>query len=281
MDLGVCRMICEDTFLELPSCKLCRNKGKYNVRCNTVEQQDDYGVAPGEMVTVKCSTCRKNLRRREEFLKNTQFEDPIRYYELSDYELPDESQKFNHKASSDALKLAQKMIDNIEYEIVDKAGFIYITGGMNTGKTIISHIIARESYLQGVMVNRISIPELAVTLSHKIQGTIVRDGDEIVFDLDDYLDVDLLIVDQFELINSYFGYPTVRRSLIYNIFAGRLKLGKPTIVISKEKLVDMFSEEKMKAVGFPHDFPSIINKCYRTMNLNGRFKEQKAKAGNK
>ena len=271
-------MISEEIFLQIPICNLCKNKGKYNVRCRTVEQQDEYGVPAGEMITVKCGGCRINTRRREEFLKNKQFEDPIRFYELSDYILPDVSQKFLHKKNSDSIAQAQKIINNVETELVDRGGFLNIIGEINTGKTVLSHIIAREAYTQGVMVHRISIGELAVILSHKIHGRTVRDGDEIVFDLDDYIDVDVLIVDDFELINSYFAYANVRRSLILNIFSGRLKAGKPTIVISKEKILDLFGEDRRKAQGFPNDFPSIIVKNYRTLELYGQFKEEEGES---
>ncbi len=267
-------MISEEQFLELPSCKKCRNKGTYHVRCRTLEQQDEYGIPAGEMVTVKCSTCRANRRRREEFLKNKQFEDPIRFYELSDYELPDETQKFDYARNRNSLDLVETIIKDIDGELVDKGGFLMIFGAMDSGKTILSHIIAREAYIQGAMCHRFSIPEMSVVLSHRIHGNTVRDGDEIVFDLNDHIDVDVLIVEQFELINNYFAAANIRRSLIYNIFSGRLKAGKPTIVISKEKIADLFSEEEVKRLGIPSDFPSIFNKCYRTLNLHGRFKKE-------
>ena len=274
-------MISEEIYLQVPFCDLCKNKGRYNLRCRTAEQQDEYGIPPGEIITIKCGNCRVNTRRRQEFVKNQQFEDPIRYYEISDYEKPDVSQSFLLKKTEDALSMTEEIIGDVETELVKRGGFTYLSGESNSGKTVLSHIIARHAYAQGVMVNRVSIPELSVMLSHKIHGRTARDGDEIVFDLDDYLDVDVLIVEEFELINSYFNYANVRRSLIYNIFSGRLKSGKPTIVISKLKLSEMFSEEKQKASGFPNDFPSIIVKSYRTLELHGRFKKEKGKAGTK
>ena len=119
--------------------------------------------------------------------------------------------------------------------------------------------------------------ELGVLLSHRnVEGTIVRDHDnKIVFDLDDWTSCDVLVIDQFQLINSYFKFAGPNRALIFKIFMDRLKAGKPTVVLTQTSLKEMFDVNREQAK-FPYDFPTVILKNFRMLNLYGRFKEKRS-----
>jgi DNA replication protein DnaC len=214
------------------------------------------------------------------FLRNKAFHDPLRFFEFSDYQLPDKSQS-DYQKNEKSLATLIKWSGNIEKYLMDFGGFIIIFGGMNTGKTISAHILARESYLQGYLCNLVSLADLSVDLSHSIDGTVAKDRDgNVAFDLDDYVNCDILCVDNFELINDYFDRPNIRRALIFKMLRDRLRAGKPTIVISQRELSELFSDTTRELKGIPYDFPPLISKHYKQVWLYGRFKKE-IKAGSK
>ena len=274
-------MICEAEFLALPGCKSCKGRGWYIKKIETEVDQDTHGGEIGDKISIKCSFCRMHYRRREMFLMNKGFQKALRFYEFSDYQLPDESQKINRTKSERSISDLTRWSKNIKEYLIDFGGFINIYGLMNTGKTIASHILAREAYLQGFLCNIISLADLSVDLSHSIEGTIAKDRDgKIVFDLDDYVGYDILIVDNFELVNDYFERSNIRRALVFKIFRDRLLADKPTIITSQMQLSEMFSDAVREQKGIPYDFPSLITKHYRNVWLHGRFKKE-SRSGSK
>jgi len=267
-------MISEKQFLTLPACEKCKNKGKYNIRCNSEEQQEEHGTAAGEIVTIICSACRANRRRREMFLENENFEPALRFYELDDYDLPDEGQTIPYKKTLTSLQLAHDLINDFEGSLIKPGGFIMVYGGGRTGKSILSHIFARESYLQGYSCDIVSLSELIVTLSNRIQGGVIKVDDQVVFDIDDFVNLSLLIIDDFSLVNDYFDRADIRRGVILNILKRRSKAGKPTIINSQLTLKELFAKPIVDAKKLPYDFPTIIDKNFKALHLHGKFKNK-------
>lgn len=271
-------MISEAEFMKLPKCEKCKNRGKYSVRCDTVELQDDYGVEPGMVVNIKCSRCELQRIRRKMFLDNSTFDKTLLMYQLSDYVYPDKTTEINLKLTEEALSIAKNICSDIENNFINEGGFTLIYDKNHVGKSILAYIILRESYCQGFSGKIISIADLTLILSQKIYGNVVLDHDgDVIFDLEDYINCDVLIIDEFELINEYFGSTNIRRAFILKIFRDRLKNGKPTIVLSQSKLKVLFSEANLGILGVPFDFPSIILRNYRIMSLHGKFKKEKTK----
>jgi DNA replication protein DnaC len=203
------------------------------------------------------------------FLANKSFESALHFFELKDYVFPDESQTLMMADTKTALDLAAEICKDIEGNLIDPGGFLVIIGEGNSGKSIVSHIIARESYLQGFTCQMISILDLSVAMSHRIDGNKAKaNNGEILFDLEDYLDCDVVVVDDFEMVNHYFEQPNVRRALVLKLFRDRLKGGKPTIVLTDQVLKQQFTNFEIQ------DFPSVLGKNYRVMKLHGRFKKK-------
>ena len=198
----------------------------------------------------------------------------MRFFEFSDYVLPDKSQ-LEFSKNTKSIESLTKWTEDIEKNFMKHGGFTIIFGTMNTGKTITAHIIAREAYVQGFMCNMISLADLSVDLSHMIEGTVAKNRDgKIVFDLEDYVNCDILCVDNFELINDYFERPNIRRALIFKMLRDRLKAERPTIIISQRELSEMFSDANRECKSIPYDFPPLISKHYRNVWLYGKFKKE-------
>ena len=266
-------MISKEDFLKVPPCNVCKDTGWHLIEIDSDEMADQHGMVIGEQIKAKCSHCRRQRRLRELFLENDSLDPQLMFYELSDYLVAADKESF---AEKELLYLKNAMSDIQEF--ISYGGFFIVEGGYNSGKTIFAHIAAREAALQGYLFKIISIGDLAVSLSYLKFGTVAKDNeDNVLFNLSDLVDLDLLIVDDFSLINHYFEKANIRRALIFKLFKDRLKAGKTTIVLVNQNIGSMFSPQVRELKDIPFDFPSVLDKHKRKVTLHGRFKKGKNK----
>jgi len=268
-------MISNKKFMTLSRCPKCRNRGFYVIKCDTEELMDEHGVEEDHEVSVKCSTCRLHKRRREMFLDDSSFIDKVKLVEISDYKIPGGIPRNSIESTEKAVKTISDWCSDME-AFINWGGFALIIGNTNTGKSIFSTILARESFVAGYRATCVSLNALSVSLSHNIRGEVAIDSyGDIVFNVQDYISPELLIVDDFHMINQYFAVPNIRRALVLKIFTDRLHSGKTTVVLMQETLADVFSDEEREMRKFPLDFPSVISKEYKALKIYGRFKKEK------
>jgi len=268
-------MIDAEEYLKVPDCKLCKGNGSYLVRILTAEQSDEYGVEIGGAIQAKCGECRRQKIRRKTFLDHKNFQKQLMLFEMSDYEIPDNLSNEKILPTRAAVEKISTMLKDLETSLYGFGGFVLLMGPTCTGKSIVGHILARESYAIGRYAQLISIHDLVIDLSYLRSGTVAKNEDgEIVFDLADYIKPDLLIVDHFDDINQFFNRSDLRRALLLKIFSERLKQEKPTVIISKVNITDMFSSTVREVSAIPYDFPVIINKKFIKLELYGKFKKR-------
>lgn len=270
-------MISEKQFLKLPKCKKCNNKTWYDFEVLTEEDQDIHGCELGEMIRIKCSTCNSQLRRREIFMKDKGLEDILKYYELDDYNLPI-NPPVDLKKTEEAINLIAHMTEDFKSNVIDVGGFILLCGMSNSGKSITAHIMARSAAIDGYTCRLVSVLDLHIALSNVRSGTFAKDNDnKTLFNIEDYTSVDFLILDNFEVVNEYFNRVDLRRNLLLKILRDRLRDGKPTMILTKVKIKDLFNAVNRELYQVPYDFPVVINKNYRNLSLHGRYKKEKSK----
>lgn len=265
-----------DFLTDLPKCKLCNNSGMYNKVIVTVEEQEEYGVGINDAISIKCSDCNVEKRKREYYIKNEWLEDALKWFEISDYKTVGIGNSIKETITKNSLQTLSLIIKDIENLFKD-GGFIIFEGNTLSGKSSLAHILAREGTLKGYYPKLISIIELVVELSYLNKGTRVIEDNIIKFDLEEYLKTDLLIIDHFEMINEYFRWADIRRANIVKIFSQRLKNKLPTIILTRSPIKELFSEAMKEIYKFPIDLPVFINKNFTLLQLYGKFKSENNK----
>lgn len=260
-------MISSKEFMKLPPCDDCKGKGKYSLVALTEDDCEKYGVQLDEVVQVTCSKCRVAKRRREIFVDDETFEESLKYFEIDDYVIPSNLKKLHENETESSLTQLKILCDNFEKKVINSGGrFFVLVGPTKSGKSISAHILAREGSLLGYRTKITSILDMQVVLNEMQFNRLESDVFEFI---ETHVDVDILIVDHFQMLNEYFSKPDMRRGTLIKIFKDRAKQGRPTIVLSNVSLVSMFEGHSER--GIPFDFPILMNKNYLKLELYGRY----------
>ena len=268
-------MITEENYLEPPACRKCEGlqcneKGWYAIRIKTGDEAQEYMTPIGEEIRKQCSWKKAEQSRRKHWMNNPYFENSMKLLEMTDY-LP--SRKSTPKTTEEHLSGLGKLT-NVRNDVESFDGFLLIEGKTNTGKNCFAHILARHFNDAGYYPKLVSIVDLALETSELQRGSKVYDkNDKVIYDIDEWCKADLLVIDHFEMVNEYFRFGDIRRANLVKIFKTRQQGLKPTIVLSSEKIEDVFHSEILKLSKIPNDLPRFINKNLTRVTLHGRFQK--------
>lgn len=270
-----------DEYCQIPDCKLCMNSGVIKKRVISIDDQIEYGALAGEEVMEYCSECRwqKRLRLLELTSGNLNFEKFFNTF--SDYKplLNDEINNFEIVRGSRFLNRLENSKDLMKS--FNKFGFVRFCSD-EIAETFYN-VLRRVGSLNNLHVEYTNPFSLSDKMSTLKEGRKAYNKDGgVVFDLDNYINPDILFIGSIQDFETYFDKPNLKRANIQTMLRSRNNNKSVTILSSRKSFFDVFKSGEYDSVSdsfidYLNQYvvdEGLINGTFDTYDLPEDFEEQ-------
>ena len=272
-------MITPREFLKVEKCNICKNFGYLEYIVETEEQMQYTGLPKGETYVEKCGECYRDNKRKVRYY-NTEGLDPnLKFIEIKDYVEDSTSlgkDEVEVETTLTSIMVMQRLLSDPK-TFIEECSFLILEGRRLSGKSAMAHMICREAMLKhGYVFKNTTIDEYVIAASNLKSGNyLIVDGVKL-FDAQDYIDPNILVIENFDFVDEYMRFGDMKRINLVNILNQRANQeDKLTILTTRESLETVFKSSSSK--GVPRDFARVINKNLKRLVFNGDFKKGKQK----
>jgi DNA replication protein DnaC len=266
-------MLTEEQFKKLPECSDCKNTGWFKKRIMNEKDAIEFDGEPGEEVNVKCPKCYRIGMRIDTYIKRKDLEETIKYFEISDYDATACKAMYQIEENKKSIELFKELIAGID-KLFKRGKFILLIGPTLAGKSTFAHIFIREACLKGYTFMITDIYEFIEEVSHVKAGSFAERNEEVLYDINKYIEPDVLVFDDMDMVNEYMKYPNLSRANLMMMLKARRDQKKVTLILSQKSFEEIFTVMPGE-YSPPADLTRIINKNYERLSVYGRFGKRK------